>query len=150
MSRRRSLTNMAMAQHQGLPEIPRIPGSNRTRKICRIPGTNRAPEIPEKCLRNRAPEIPEKCLRSSALSQAHLRQPIPGCTDKAQKHHAILLQLSCKKNSAHRCIPFARQLFLFKLAKSLPHARYVKIELPIRLARRSGARGRRPNGQSDG
>ena len=106
--------NMAMARRQGLSEIPRIPGSNRTRKICRIPGTNRAPEIPE------------ICLRSSALSQAHLHQPIPGCTDKAQKQLAILLQHSCRFKRAHRCVLFARQLGCFESAIFRPPPRSVK------------------------
>ncbi len=92
------------------------------------------------------------CMKGThrALSQAHLRQPIPGCTDTAQKLHVMLLELSCRFKTAHRCILFARQLFLFVLAFLLPHARYVKIESPIISARRSGARGQRPNGRNDG
>jgi len=95
---------MAMAQRQGLSEISGIPGTNR------------------------APEISGILLRSSALSQAYLRQTILGSMDTAQKLHAMLLELFCKFKTAHRCNLFARQLFFFKLAKSLPHARYVKIE----------------------
>ena len=86
-------------------------------KNLQIPGTNRAPEIPD------------ICLRSSALSQAHLHQPIPGCTDKAQKQHAILLQHSCRFKRAHRCVLFARQLGYFESAIFRPPPRSVKSDL---------------------
>ena len=105
-----------MAQRQGLSEISGIPGTNRAPEISGLPGTNRAPEIPE------------ILLRSSALSQAYLRPTILESMDTAQKLHAMLLELFCKLKTAHRCNPFARQLLFVKLAKSLPHARSVKIE----------------------
>ena len=53
--------------------------------------------------------------------------------DTGQKHRAMLLVFFWERNSAHRWILIAREPGLFKLAKSLPHTRFEKIELPIIL-----------------
>ena len=63
-----------------------------------------------------SPQIPTEIATIRPLSQAHLHQPIPGCTDKAQKQLAILLQHSCRFKRAHRCVLFARQLGCFESA----------------------------------
>ena len=113
-SRRRTLTKLGHGTAPGplrnLQKFPTPIGLQKFLKsVAGIPGSNRAPEIPE------------ILLRSSALSQAYLRQTILGSMDTAQKLHAMLLEIFCKFKTAHRCNLFARQLFFFKLAKSLPH-----------------------------
>ena len=85
------------------------------------------------------------CLSLQAISAYLAQNPW-----RSPRNDAASYSTFCQETTGPVAAFFlALQLFLFKLAKSLPHARYAKIEKPIVSARRSRARGQRPNGRND-
>ena len=117
-------------------EVGKIYAARSLPEISQISAARSVPGILQISAARSVPGILQEFAAFRSLSQAHLRQPIPGCTDKAQKPHAILLELSCKFKTAHRCILFARQLFFFKSAKSSAPHRYVKNAKRVQNGRR--------------
>ena len=78
------------------------------------------------------------------LSLPRLSENLTGSMDTGQKRCAMLLELFCKSNSAHRRILFAWQPGFFESAKSLPRPRFCELDciLAIRpLASRFASTG---------